>query len=75
MRPGTHELKASNNNNNTKANLVIVAKTKKEKRNTLFGKREKGEITSKTFEEQLMITVLKLKVSSISRYYQEMHKN
>lgn len=67
----------ASNSNNTKPNLVIVAKTKKEKRkrNPLFGKREKGEITSKTSEEQLMITVLKLKVSSISRYYQETHKN
>ena len=32
------------------------------------------EITSNTFEEQLMIVVLKLKVFSISRYYQERYQ-
>ena len=32
------------------------------------------EITYNTFEEQLMIVVLKLKVFSISRYYQERYQ-
>lgn len=49
-----------------KQNLVIVGK-KGEKRNM-------EEITYNTFEEQLMIVVLKLKVFSISRYYQERYQ-
>ena len=78
MRPGTHVRVE-------KLVIIIIIqsqiwsllkkKKEKRKRNTLFGKKEKGEITSKTFEKQLMITVLKFKVSSISRYYQERYKN